>query len=66
MGIKSIDEALLEDDTYLIETASNVGNNIIDPILNYYKSIGLDINYRVVDMISVGENDYQVLQFCEQ
>lgn len=66
MGIESIDEALLEDETYFIETASNVGNNIIDPILNYYKSNGLNIGYRVVDTISEGENIYQVLQFYNQ
>ena len=63
MGIEDIDKALLTKDTFLIETASSVGNNILDIILEYYNSCGINVTYKTVDEISVGQYAYKVVDF---
>ena len=63
MGIGGIDQSLLQDNTYLIETASSIGGNILDVILEYYDSCGIDVDYEIVDDIPVGQYTFQVVDF---
>lgn len=66
MGIDGIDEALLEENTYLIETAPASESTLIEAMIRYYDSKGLDVDYTVVDVIQGGEESFQVLDFNVQ
>ncbi len=63
MGITNIEQALLEDNVFMIETSSNMGYDLINPIINYYKSIGLEVGYEVVDHVLTNTEQYQVIKF---
>lgn len=65
MGIKNIDKALLEEDVYLIETADAVDADIAGVITDYYSSIGISVDYEVVDKIPVSLGEYRVLKFYQ-
>lgn len=65
-GIDGIDEALLEENTYLIETAPASESTLIEAMIRYYDSKGLDVDYTVVDVIQGGEESFQVLDFNVQ
>ena len=63
MNMKERDSALLDEDVFLIATSVPNESGLVNAIINYYDSIGVSVDYEVVDTIPLSETEYSVLKF---